>query len=112
VDAETKARVDAQRDAFQAGVRQARRRNRRRDLMDYEHGHGAPGRCPLDVHIRTAMTAFETAIMSPDAPWAQETLFEGYAILEDVLPRLAPEDMGTALVPSNEEIDAALARGR
>jgi hypothetical protein len=60
-------------------LRKARNVNRSRDAIERNHGHAAPGDCPLGVHLRTILEALMAGLEMQD--W--NCVAEGVAMLQD-----------------------------
>lgn len=60
-------------------VRKARRVNSSRDRIDRRSGHAAPSDCPLDLQLRTVISALVSGLEGDD--W--DCVAEGIAMLQD-----------------------------
>ena len=61
-------------------VAKAAKTNSRRDAIDAEAGFPAPSECPVDVYLRTAMTAIHCGLSTSNF----DAVAEGYAMLQDI----------------------------
>ena len=65
---------------FDVLIRKARATNRRRDASERRSGFASPSDGPLDLTLRTVMSALEAGIRTDD--W--DCIAEGFAMLEDL----------------------------